>query len=171
MNTETFFEALRNIVSDYIKGQSTRILAAHMLVDALFRVGNATNSGAITRNEKNRLVVLVMQHLSLILRTEGVGAMRNFFQRSNLILNSRPTLVITGFDFSGLTLPDFSIVRTMFIACNFDEADLRGARVQVCQLQGCSFRRADLTNADFRRSVLYGCSFEDANIQNARGLP
>lgn len=170
MNIQDFYQELKQIVSDYVQRQSTRALAAQMLIDALCRVDAAAKAGEITKSDKNRHFVLVLQHLSLVLRSPGTNSLRNRLLHGNLLLNSRPILVITGVDFSGLSLPEFNISNAMLIACNFDEADLRGAKVGGCQLQGCSFRRADLSNADFRRSTLYGCGFEDANTRNTKGL-
>jgi hypothetical protein len=170
MNTNALFQELKQIVADYVKGESSRALAAQMLIDGLFRIDAAAKKGKISKSDKNRHFVLVLQHLSLLLRSPGTNSLRNRWGRGNLILHSRPVLVITGVDFSGLSLPDFNISNAMLIACNFDEANMRGTKIRYCQLQGCSFRRTDLSNADFRRSTLYGCDFEDANTRNAKGL-
>jgi uncharacterized protein YjbI with pentapeptide repeats len=170
MNIQNLYQELKKITSDYVSGQATRALAAQMLVDQLCRIDVAAKSSEIAKSDKNRLFVLVLQHLSLVQRSPGTNSLRNQLKRGNLLLNSRPILVITGLDFSGLSLPEFNISNAMLIACNFDEADLRGAKIANCQLQGCSFRRADLSNADFRRSTLYGCGFEDANTRSAKGL-
>ncbi len=170
MNIQNFYQELKQVVADYVQGQSTRVLTAQMLIDALCRIDGAAKAGEITKNDKNRHFVLVLQHLSLVLRSPGTNSLRNWFLRGNLLLNSSPILVITEVDFSGLTLPELNISNTMLIACNFDEADLRGAKINGCQLQRCSFERSDLSDADFRRSTLYECWFEDANTRNAKGL-
>lgn len=170
MTFNDIYQEVRQLTSDYIAGQATRALAAQLFVDQLCRIDAAARREEVTKSEKNRLFLLVLQHLSLLQRSPGANSLRNRLRRANLLLNSRAALIITGLDFSGLSLPEFNIAGTLLIACNFDEADLRGARFNKCQLQGCSFRRADLSNANFRYTTLYGCGFEDANTRSARGL-
>lgn len=164
------YTSLKQIVSDYSQGIISRALAAQMLLDILHDIDRSAKSGCMSKSDKNRHFVLVIQHLSLVQRSSGTNALRNRLLRANLLLNSRPVLVITGLDFSGLTLPELNLSKVILIACNFDETDMRGAKMIDVQFQGCSFRRADLSDADFRRSTFYGCGFEDASTRNAKGL-
>lgn len=170
MTFHDIYQEVGQLTSDYLAGKTTRALGAPMLVAQLCRIDAAAKRRELTKSDKNRLFLLVLQHLSLLQRSPGPEALRNYFKRGSALLNATPALVITGLDFSGLSLPDFEIFNSLLIACNFDETDLRGARFNKCQLQGCSFRRADLSFADFRCSALCGCGFEDANTRNARGL-
>lgn len=170
MTFHDIYQEVKTITSDYLDGRITRALAAQTLIDHLCRIDAAAKRLELTKSEKNRLFLVALQHLTLFQRSPGPKSLRNFFKRESTLLNATPALVITGLDFSGLSLPDFEICNSLLIACNFDEADLRGARFIECQLQGCSFRRADLSSAGFRYSTLYGCGFEDANTRNAKGL-
>lgn len=170
MKTQDLYVDIKQIISDYKQGLISRALAAQMLLDVLHEIDCAAKEERITKSDKNRHFVLVLQHLSLVQRSPGANSVRNRLSRANLLFNSHPTLVMTGLDFSGLTLPELNLSNLMLIACNFDEADLRGAKVNKAQLQGCSFRRADMSDADFRRSTFYGCGFEDANTRNTKGL-
>lgn len=170
MKKENFYSGLKQLISDFEQGTISRALAAHILLDSLHEIDHAARVGGISKIDKNRHFVLLLQHLSLLQRSPGINTLRNKFSRANLLLNSRPVLVITGLDFSGLTLPELAISKVILIACNFDETDMRGARLNDVQIQGCSFRRADLSDADFRRSSIYGCGFDDANTRNAKGI-
>ncbi len=170
MKTHDLYCDLKQIVSDYAGGITSRSLAAQMLLDILHNIDRSAKSGSIAKDDKNRHFVLVLQHLSLVQKSPGTNTFWNRLSRANLLLNSRAVLVITGLDFSGLTLPEFNLSRVMLIACNFDGADMRGVKMNAVQFQGCSFRRADLSSGDFRGSTFYGCGFEDANTRNAKGI-
>lgn len=170
MNSGELFEYVKGILVDLGRSQISRPLAAQMLLDALHRIDLRAKDNSIGKAEKNRHFVLLSQHLSMLLRSPGHRSIRNRFQRGNLLLNSDPYLVVSGIDFSGLSLPNFYLSDTTIVSCTFRGADLRGAKLLRCELQGCSFGRSDLANADFRGSTLYGCEFEDANIRNAKGI-
>lgn len=170
MKTCDLYSDIKQIVSDYGHGLASRSLAAQMLLDILHNIDRSAKNGNIAKDDKNRHFILVLQHLSLVQRSPGTNTFRNRFSRANFLLNSRPILVITGLDFSGLTLPEFSLSKVTLIACNFDGTDMRGAKMNGVQFQGCSFRRADLSSVDFRGSTFYGCGFEDANTRNAKGI-
>jgi uncharacterized protein YjbI with pentapeptide repeats len=170
MKTQEIYIQVKEIILGYKNGIVSRALALQMLLDVLHEIDGAARNKVISKNDKNRYFILVLQHISLLQRSPGANSLRNKFTRANLLFNSRSTLLVTGIDFSGLTLPELSLSGIVLIACNFDEADMRGAKLNSSQFQGCSFRRADLSEADFRRSTLYGCGFEDANLKNAKGV-
>lgn len=170
MSTQQLYTDIRQVVRDFTQGTTSRALAGQQFVDLLHEVDQAARKGDLSKIDKNRHMVLLLQHLSLVLHSPGTNWYRKLLGRGNLMLNAPPVLVMTGLDFSALSLPRFDLSRVMLIACNFDESDLRGARFVNCQLQGCSFRRADLSGGDFRKTTLYGCGFEDANTRNVRGL-
>jgi uncharacterized protein YjbI with pentapeptide repeats len=170
MTADELYSSVKQVSADYLQGVISRAFAAQQLVDALHRVDAAAKSGEFAKSEKNRHFVLLLQHLTVLMHRQTTDSLRSRFSRLSLYLTSQPILVMTGLDFSGLSLPSFEMRNAMLIACNFDGADLRGARIVSCQLQGCSFRRSDVSGADFRRSSLYGCGFEDANTRNAKGL-
>ena len=170
MKTQEIYSQVKEVILGYKNGNVSRALASQMLLDVLHEIDRASKNKVISKSDKNRHFILVLQHLSLLQRSPGTNSMWNKFSRTNILFNSRPTLVVTGIDFSGLTFPELSLNGVVLIACNFDEADMRGAKLNGSQFQGCSFRRADLSDADFRRSILYGCGFEDANLRNAKGV-
>ncbi len=170
MNTKDVYSELKEITIEYIRGHATKALTAQMLVDTLYRIDAAAKTGDIAKSDKNRHFVLILQHLSLVLRSPGTRSPRNWVRPGNLLLNSRPTLVITGVDFSHLSLPEFNISTTLLINCNFDGSDLRAANFGDCQLRRCSFQHADLSDADFRRTTLYECGFESADARSAKGI-
>lgn len=169
MKTTDLYCRMKLIISDYGQRLISRALAAQMLLDILYDIDRSAKSGNISKSDKNRHFVLVLQHLSLIQRSSGINTILNRLSRANLLLNSRPVLVATGLDFSGLALPEINLSKVTLVACSFDETDMRGAKMNDVQFQGCSFRRADLADADFRRSTFYGCGFEDANTKNVKG--
>lgn len=170
MKTQDLYSDIKEIVCDYKNGMITRSLATQMLLEFLHDIDDAAKNRNISMSDKNRYFVLLLQHLSLLQCSPGTSALRNRLVRANLLLNSRPVLVVIGLDFSGLTLPELTLSKMMLIACNFDESDIRGAKLNEVKFQGCSFRRADLSDADFRHSTFYGCGFENANTRNAKGL-
>jgi uncharacterized protein YjbI with pentapeptide repeats len=170
MTFQDTYQEIKQVTSDYLGGHITRALAEQSLIDHLCRIDAADKRLELTKSQKNLLVLVAFQHLSLFQGSPGPNSLRNFFKRGSAMLNATSALVITGLDFSGLSLPEFKISNSLLIACNFDESDLRGGQFNKCQLQGCSFRRADLSNANFRDSAVYGCGFEDANTRNTKGL-
>lgn len=175
ITSQDFHNNVKAIILDFTKGRCSKALTAAQLIEWLSRLDEAAKSGQLSKADKNRHFVMLLQHLSLVCRSPGPSSWMNRFQRGKLVLNARPALIISSTDFSGLILPELNLINATLVACTFDGADLRKARFGVenghCTLMGCSFRRADLSLADFRSSTLYGCDFEGANTRSARGLP
>ena len=70
-------------------------------------------------------------------------------------------------DLSGTCLAGANFSSSVIVA-NFQNADLRGAKLSEANVKTCDFSGADLRDCDFRNAALCSTTFRNAKLQGAR---
>ena len=156
---EIIFNKIKESDLVFKESKNYKAFAINKLCYLLYVIDQNINNCIDIANNKNLLFLTVLNQINAINR--GAQFPTKDSQAECLVIN---------INFSDLCLPRLKLDNFLFIACKFDNTDLRNTTFRNCELQGCSFSGSDLSHTDFRKSRLIGCSFHQSNLKTTKGV-
>lgn len=156
---EIIFNKINESDLVFKKSKANKVFAINKLCYLLSVIDQNSNNCSDIANNKNLLVLTVLSQIHSINRAAQFP-----------IKSTQTEYLVININFSDLCLPRLKLDSFLFIACKFDNTDLRNTTFRNCELQGCSFSGSDLSYTDFRKSRLIGCTFHQSNLKSTKGV-